>query len=51
MERDERDYPQYCISLGPVSFLRVGVVWSLDIGRVGIYGIGWRMIRGRIINP
>lgn len=33
---------------GPISFLKVGVVWSLDLfDRVGLYGIGWRHIAAR----
>lgn len=43
MERDERDYPQYCISLGPITHLRVGCVWTLDIGKFGLVGIGWNV--------
>lgn len=51
MERDERDYPQYCISFGPITLLRVGVMWVLDIGPVGLFGIGWRKIGFRRIRP
>lgn len=43
--------PPYCITFGPITFLRVGVIWSLDIGRIGIFGIDGHMIRFRIINP
>ena len=46
-----QDDPPYYNSFGPITVQRVGIVWSLDIGRVGIYGIGRRMIRGRIIQP
>lgn len=28
------------LPLGPVSFLRVGRVWALDVGRRGVHGIG-----------
>lgn len=37
-------------SFGPVAFLRVGIVWALDLGPVGLYGIGWRYIAGRVIE-
>lgn len=30
------------ITFGPVSFLRVGPVWSLDVWRCGVFGQGWR---------
>lgn len=33
------DEPSYTWSVGPITFLRVGLVWSLDIGRVGIFGV------------
>ena len=35
------------LTLGPISLLRVGRVWSIDLGRVGIYGIGWRHVKMR----
>lgn len=38
---------QWHMSLGPISVLIVGKVWAVDIGRFGIYGIGWRHIRTR----
>lgn len=28
-------------SIGPISFLRVGRIWAIDIGRASIFGIGW----------
>lgn len=52
MAHDDRDHPQYCISLGPFTHLRVGVIWTLDIGsHFGLYGIGWRKIGWRRIVP
>jgi hypothetical protein len=34
--------------LEPVSLLVVGKVWSIDVGRRGIYGVGWRIRRRRV---
>lgn len=52
MAQDDRDNPQYCISFGPITHLRVGCVWTLDLGsRFGLYGIGWRKIGWRVIKP
>lgn len=42
------DEPSFFISLGPIAFLRVGRVWSLDLtATFGIYGVGrhWRFRR------
>lgn len=33
-------YDEFTISLGPVGMLRVGKIWSIDVGRHGVYGIG-----------
>lgn len=50
MAQDDRDSPIYCVTFGPFTLLRVGVIWSLDIGsRFGLWGIighsiGWRRI-------
>jgi hypothetical protein len=43
---------EFFFSIGPIGILRVGRVWSLDVGKVGVYGIGldWRLIRFRRIN-
>lgn len=38
-------------SIGPISVLIVGVIWAVDIGRFGIFGIGWRHIRTRRVDP
>ena len=38
---------EYIWKLGPISFLRAGAIWALDIGPVGIFGIGWRKIACR----
>jgi hypothetical protein len=45
-------YDEFMISLGPVGILRVGKVWSIDIGRNGVYGIGLnpRQIRMRKVK-
>ena len=40
---------EFYATIGPLSFLRVGRVWSIDLGRFGIYGIGWRHVRARRI--
>lgn len=41
----------FCISFGPIVFLRVGRVWSLDVtATFGIYGIGLRRVRCRRIR-
>lgn len=41
MSDDPRDHPSYLITFGPISHLRVGCVWTLDIGKFGLVGIGW----------
>jgi len=42
----------FCISFGPIVFLRIGRVWSLDLtATFGIFGIGWRFVRCRRIKP
>lgn len=52
MAPDKRDEPSYIISLGPVSLLRVGIVWVLDLTPTfGLWGIGWRKIGWRRIEP
>lgn len=51
MGQDDRDNPSYFISLGPIQHLRVGCVWTLDIGTFGLFGIGWRKIGFRRIKP
>lgn len=28
---------------GPFALLVVGKVWAFDVGRVGIWGVGWRV--------
>lgn len=40
---------EYLLTWGPLSFLRCGAVWSLDIGPVGIFGVG-RLFKFRRIH-
>jgi hypothetical protein len=35
---------------GPLAVLIVGKVWAVDIGRRGVFGVGWR-IRFRKVAP
>jgi hypothetical protein len=52
MAQDSGDSPEYLITFGPFTHLRVGCVWTLDIGsRFGLYGIGWRHVGWRRIEP
>lgn len=36
---------QFYWHAGPVSILAVGSVWCVEVGRIKVYGIGWRHVR------
>lgn len=35
-------------SLGPIGYLRIGRLWSLDLWRVGLVGVGWQVTFRRV---
>lgn len=36
---------EWFFTLGPLSILKVGLVWAIDLGRYRVFGLGWT-IRG-----
>lgn len=40
----------FYLPLGPISILVIGRVWALDIMRLRIWGIGWRL-RLMLLRP
>lgn len=42
---------EFYLDLGPIQVLRCGPVWSLDIGRLRLIGVGLRELGMMILRP